>query len=109
MQPIGKTYNIMYNILSNCHKGCPCGQSLGQPIVQSKIDWSQRLDIFFVHILDLFCPVEILENDQFSKKDWTKNSREWTKKLSGLSDGTIFVWPTKKYEKLTRQLVSQRD
>ena len=36
------------------------------------------------------------------KKHWTKNSREWTKKMSSLWDRTIFFWPTKKTRTIGR-------
>ena len=47
------------------------------------------------------------DQKQIFKKDWTRNSREWTKKMSCLWDGTIFFWPTKKNEKWTRKLAGQ--
>ena len=51
---------------------------------------------FFVHSFDFLSSLDIREWPIF-KKDWTKNSREWTKKkLSGLWDRTFsFGWPKK--------------
>ena len=107
-------------------KSRPCGfgQSLGRPIVRSisHFFWSTKekfvqYQIFFVHSLEFFvqsflkmwfwsvswptnCPI----NFSFFEKDWTKNSREWTK-IS--ESGQIFFCFTKKIEKQTGQLVDQ--
>ena len=40
-------------------------------------------------------------------REWPIFKKEWTKKMSGLWDRTIFIWPTKKIEKFTGQLVSK--
>ena len=48
---------------------------------------------FFAHSLDIFC-LHIREWPIF-KKDWTKNSREWTK-ICPVSETGQFFWPTQK-------------
>ena len=93
-------------------KGRPYGfgQSLGRPIVPG------QFVIFFLvgrkkleRSDNYFCPLSWIFLSSLDIRDWTKNSREWTKKLSCLWDGIIFFWPTKKNEKLTGQLVGQGD
>ena len=108
---------------------------LGRP---KKIDPPQRPDkFFFVHALDLFCPVQILESDQFSKKTGQKIQESGQKKIvksqrpddfflstlftffCPVSDQRVTNFQTKieknfnrvakKKEKLTGQLVGQRD
>ena len=67
-----------------------------------------RTIIFFVHSLDLLSSLDIREWPIF-KKDWTKNSREWTKKIILSLKQDNFLLANQKNEKLTGQLVSQRD
>ena len=52
--------------------------------------------IFFVHSFDFFVVVKRLESDRFSKKTGQNIQESGQKKLSGLRDGTIFFWLTKK-------------
>ena len=66
-------------------------------------DWT-----FFCLLSWLFCQLWILESEQFSKKAGKKNSREWTKKCP-VSEIGQFSFGGLKNEKLTGQLVSQRD
>ena len=78
--------------------------------------WSAKKKLTHLRDRTIFLSSLDIKEWPISKKDWTKSSRVWTKKsregikkLSGLWDGIIFFWSTKENEKLTRQLVAQRD
>ena len=62
---------------------------------------------FFVYSLDFLSTLDIREWTIF-KKGWKKNSRDWTKKCP-VSEIGQFSFGGSKNEKLTGQLVSQRD
>ena len=66
---------------------------LGQPEKNCPVSETGHI---FVHSVDFFCPVYILGSDQFPKKSGQKIQESGQKKMYGLQDGTIFLWPNKK-------------
>ena len=114
----------MYLFLSSCtrplsYEGRPCGFGLGRLIVwsifhfflvgQKKLSSLRDRTIFFCPLSWLFFVQSLIRGWPIFKKNGQKKSIEWTKKLSGLWGWTILGGPGKKKEKLTRQLVGQRD
>ena len=68
---------------------------------QRKKNWPvSETGQFFVHCLDFFL-------SSLDIREWPIFKKDWTKRSSGLWDQTIFLWPTKKNEKLTGQLVAK--